>query len=382
MHLSPPSAAYVHVPFCAHRCGYCDFTTYAGLLPLVPAYFDAVRREIARAAPGLDAVRTAPLATVYFGGGTPSLVDEAELAATMRALDRAFGFATDLEATLEVNPGTLRRGAPEAWRAAGFNRASVGVQSFSDPLLRALDRIHTADEAEAALRVLARAGFRNLSVDLMLGLPGQAESDVVEAVDRAAALGAVHVSFYSLTVEEGTPFAARYPDGRGLPDDDEERRLYDAALSALARHGFAQYEISSAARPGFRCRHNLVYWSAEGYLGFGAGAHAYVDGVRRGNLPGIEAYIRALSADGSAVASRETVDADGAAAETMLLGLRMNDGVSRTAYAARFGESPEARFGHALAALVRDGLVSDDGDRIRPTRKGIDFSNVVSRAFL
>jgi oxygen-independent coproporphyrinogen III oxidase len=378
-----PSSAYVHVPFCRKRCAYCDFTTYAGLLHLVGPYFDAVRTEISA-----ERVRAGnrgfvpPLATVYFGGGTPSLVPEAELAGTMRALEDAFGVTPDMEATLEVNPGTLRPGAPEAWRRCGFNRASVGVQALRDPLLSALGRIHTALEAEEAFAALRRAGFENLSADLMLGLPGQTERDVVEAVDRVVSYGARHVSFYSLTVESGTPFALRYPEGRGLPGDEEERRLYDAALAALSRNGLEQYEISSTARPGWQCRHTLVYWEARPYYGFGAGAHAYTDGIRRGNLRGVAQYVASIARTGSAEESRETVDRQGEMAEVMFLGLRMNEGISREAFSKRFGCWPEDVFGEAVASLVRDGLLACRDGWIRPTRKGIDFSNVVSRAFL
>jgi len=378
-----PTSAYVHVPFCMQRCAYCDFNTYAGQLHLVGLYFDAVRAEIyaerGRAAASGDSPR---LRTVYFGGGTPSLAPEELLAAAMRDLSDVFGFAPDLEATLEVNPGTIRPGAPEVWRACGFNRASVGVQALRDPLLAALDRIHTATEAEDAFATLRRAGFSNLSADLMLALPGQTEIDVVDAVDRVVAFGAGHVSFYSLTVEPGTPFAARYPDGRGLPGDDEERRLYDAALGALARNGLAQYEISSAARPGLRCRHNVIYWEGRPYYGFGAGAFAYVDGVRRGNLPGIREYISAIERDGDAEDSRESVDRNGEMSEVMLLGLRMNDGVSRAEFLERFGEPLDGVFGAAVRRLVAEGLLEDRMGRILPTRKGIDFSNIVSRAFL
>ncbi len=378
-----PTSAYVHVPFCQQRCAYCDFNTYAGLLHLAGPYFDAVRAEIAaeRARAG-QAGDMPALETVYFGGGTPSLVPEAQLASTMRALSDAFGFAPGLEATLEVNPGTLRPGAAESWRACGFNRASVGVQALRDPLLAALDRIHTAAEAEEAFATLRSAGFENLSADLMLGLPGQTEADVVDAVDRVVSCGAGHVSFYSLTVEPGTPFALRYPDGRGLPGDDEERRLYDAALGELARNGLSQYEISSAARPGLRCRHNVVYWEARPYYGFGAGAFAYAAGVRRGNVVGVPAYIEAIGAEGAAEDSRETVDRAGEMAEVMILGLRMNDGVSRAEFQRRFGGTLDAAFGAAVRPLVAQGLLEDEDDRIRPTRKGIDFSNVVSRAFL
>lgn len=375
-----PSSAYVHVPFCQRRCAYCDFTTYAGILPLAGSYFDAVRREIALEREGVPLPPA--LSTVYFGGGTPSLVPEREIAATMQSLSDAFGFSLDLEASIEVNPGTLRPGAAEVWRDSGINRVSVGVQALDDGLLASLDRIHTAEEAEAAFAELRRSGFVNLSADLMLGLAGQSVADVVDAVDRVVSFGAVHVSFYSLTVEPGTPFALRYPDGKGLPEDDEERALYEAALGALSRNGLAQYEISSAARPGCRCRHNQVYWEAKPYYGFGAGAHAYVGGIRRGNLAGVEAYIRAVLDDGSAEESRETIDRQEEMAEVMLLGLRMNDGVSRGEFASRFGVSVDAVFGERIQPLVREGLLDDSDGRIRPTRKGIDFSNAISRAFL
>jgi oxygen-independent coproporphyrinogen-3 oxidase len=300
----------------------------------------------------------------------------------MNALSVAFGFADDLEASLEVNPGTLRPGAAETWLECGINRVSVGVQALDDRLLAALDRIHTASEAEDAFRTLRSAGFTNLSADLMLGLAGQTVADIVDAVDRVVSFGAVHVSFYSLSVEPGTPFDLRYPGGRGLPGDDEERAIYYAAIDALERNGLAQYEISSAAREGFMCRHNRVYWAAKPYYGFGAGAHSYVGGIRRGNLTGVEEYVQAVQARGEAEESRESIDRKEEMAEVMLLGLRMNEGVSRMEFFGRFGETLDEVFGERIHPLVEDGLLESGFDWVRPTRKGIDFSNVISRAFL
>jgi len=255
----PVRAAYVHIPFCIRKCAYCDFASYAGCLDLLPSYVDAVCNEIAIAAAGLDPSLRAPLDSAFLGGGTPSLLEPSDLARILDTLAAEFGLSKDAEITLEANPGTVDRARLAEYRRAGCNRISVGVQSMAPHLLETLGRIHRPEEAAAALRLADAAGFSRISADLMFGLPGQSLADVAATAEAVLALPVSHLSFYSLSLEPGTPFHQRYHDHPELlPDEDAERDQYACLIEAAARAGLRQYEISNAARPGEECRHNLV----------------------------------------------------------------------------------------------------------------------------
>ena len=384
--LEPVRAAYIHIPFCVRKCAYCDFASYAGCLDRLPAYVDALLREIDLAASGLNPALRAPLGSVFLGGGTPSLLAPADLARLLDALERAFHFTSAVEITVEANPGTLDRIRMAEYRQAGCNRISIGVQTMSPRLLQTLGRIHEPAEAAEALRQAEAAGFNRISADLMFGLPGQTLDDVAETAHSILALPVTHLSFYSLSLEPGTPFYRQYHDHPELlPDDESERAQYACLIAESAAAGMRQYEISNAACAGEECRHNLVYWRAEPYFGFGAGAHSYVGGVRRGNVDTIPVYLeRITTADGpfAAAETDEAISRSGQEQEFMLLGLRLLDGVDSRDFRRRFGNDLFARFQPEIGRLTARGLLTRSGDSVRLTRLGLDFANQVFMEFV
>ncbi len=404
----PVRAAYIHWPFCQHKCAYCDFVSWPAAPGEPAAYCELLLREIgAVTAWSRSRQLAAPLTSVYFGGGTPSLADPAALIRILEALRQTTGLAPAAEITLEANPGTVRLDQLTVLRQAGFNRLSLGLQAAQDALLRSLDRIHTTGDFITAVRTARAAGFERLSADLMLGLPGQTLADALASVELLLDLSIDHVSCYSLTLEPGTPFYERYA-GRPdlLPDEDAEREMDHQVRARLTAAGILPYEISNLARPGQECRHNLVYWRGEPYYGFGVAAHSYLDGARRGNTPSLATYARAWSAwpaaaPAAAVApdaafppgmqpvwpfpameSCEIIDADEARRELFLLGLRLTRGVSWADYAARFGDDARQRFAPVWQRLQDRGLIEQDAAGVRLTSIGRDLGNQVFLEFV
>lgn len=398
-------ALYVHIPFCAVRCPYCDFNTYAGLDALFEPYVVALAQEIraAGAARGRPPVRT-----IFIGGGTPTVLPAALLADTLAACREAFDIAPDAEITSEANPGTVDQARFDALRALGINRLSMGVQSFADDELRWLGRIHGADEAAAAFQAARRAGFTNINLDFIFGLPGQRAETWMRTLQRALALGPQHLSLYSLMVEQGTPLADQVR--RGLvaqPDDDLAAESYEIACGLLARAAYVQYEISNwtkdegprtnedevsfVLRPSsFVCHHNLVYWRREPYLGFGAGAHSFEptasperEDVRWWNVRPVREYVERITAGRSPQADSERVDRRTAMGEAMMLGLRLvQEGMPAARFREQFGVEIEDVFTTELRDLAGRGLIERLPDRVRLTLHGRLLGNQVFAAFL
>lgn len=383
---------YLHVPFCHTRCHYCDFNTYAGMLGHRERYVDALAQEIQLA--GLRARRPgdAPrrCRTIFFGGGTPSLLSAEQVDALLTAARQAFAVDDDAEITLEANPGTLEYGRLDALRAVGVNRLSMGAQSFDADLLRWMGRIHSPEEIETAFAAARQAGFTSINLDFIFALPNQSLATWAETLERALALGPEHLSLYSLIVEEGTPLFAWVRDGRVIPaDDDTAADMYEHAITRLAAAGYGQYEISNWALPGHECRHNLTYWRNLPYIGLGAGAHSYFAGHRFAEARPIADYIarvRASVAEGrhdadalpaGAMVDDETISRDLEMAETAIVGLRLNAGVSRAEFAARFGQAFEQVFDERLADVRTLGLIETVGDRVRLTEHGRLLGNEV-----
>jgi len=382
-----PLSLYVHIPFCTAKCGYCDFNSYAGHEHLVPSYTEALVRE-ARLWRSATAGR--PVETVFFGGGTPSLMPLEEMSPIMDGLRAAFEFARDAEVTLEANPGSLDEPYLRRLRELGFNRLSIGVQSFHDDELRALDRLHTAADARAAYRAARAAGFDNVNLDLIFGLPEQPIGRWQRSLEDALALAPEHLSLYALTVEEGTPLARDVARGRTpAPDPDAQADQYDWTVSRMGRAGYEHYEISNWARPGRRCRHNLTYWQCRDYLGLGAGAHSYVDGVRFAvaATPGQyvslveQSWREAEGANGKTpmrqVVSGETVSPELAMSDALILGLRLVDGVSLADFRARFDRDALDVYGERLAEPLEWGLLEIESGSLRLTSRGRFVANEV-----
>ena len=377
-----PQALYIHIPFCAVRCHYCDFNTYAGLEKYFEPYADAVREEIRQAAGEYGRL---PIQTIFIGGGTPTVLPPGQLGGILAACREHFAVAPDAEITSEANPGTVDQAHFTALRALGVNRLSMGVQSFDEAELKWLGRIHSAGEAEQAFDAARAAGFTNINLDFIFGLPGQAPGAWARTLERAVGLGPEHLSLYSLTVEAGTPLADSVRRGRvPAPDDDLAADLYLASQDLLAAHGYAQYEISNWAKDAsHQCRHNLVYWRDEAYLGFGAGAHSYARDRRWWNVRPVPQYIQRINAGMLAVSGQETVGRRLEMGETMMLGLRLVlEGVGESGFRARFGVSLDEAFGEELAALTARGLIERLPARVRLTAEGRLLGNRVFAEFL
>lgn len=387
-----PLALYVHIPFCAVRCHYCDFNTYAGLERLYAPFTDALVAEIERAgvARGRPAVRT-----IFIGGGTPTVLPPAQLARVLDACRTAFHVLPGAEVTSEANPGTADGAHFVALRAMGVNRLSMGVQSFDDAELKWLGRIHGADEAATAYHAARAAGFTNINLDFMFGLPDQSPATWAATLARAVALRPEHLSLYSLTVEHGTPLATQVRRGLApAPDDDLAADLYSLAAEALAAAGYEHYEISNWAhthqlpcaaklRPSsFQCQHNLVYWRHEPYLGFGPGAHSFEDDRRWWNVRPVPQYIERIRDGATPERDGETLDRRTAMGEMLMLGLRLLDeGVTDARFRARFNVELAEAFGPQIAGLVGRGLLARLPDRIRLTPQGRLLGNQVFAEF-
>lgn len=374
---------YVHLPFCRQKCFYCDFPSYAGQEGRMAVYVEALLGELAREGAPLRAA-WGPPRTVYLGGGTPTALPPALMERLLAGLREFLAAAPDaLEFTCECNPGTVDAAYLSLLRAGGVNRLSLGVQTFDDALLRRIGRIHTAAQARAAVRQARAAGFRNLSLDLMYGLPGQTLAGLEMSVQQALALAPQHISIYGLQVEEGTAFARAQAAGRlALPSDEESEAMYDYMTTALPVAGYARYEISNFARPGFESRHNLGYWQDVPYLGVGTAAHSYLDGQRYENPRGIEEYLAALRESGRAHREEEPLTRATSMEEFAFLALRTARGIDRARFAARFGCELASVYADAIARMRARGFLEEDAQGVRLTPLGMKYGNWVFEAFL
>ena len=385
-----PLSIYVHIPFCIHKCGYCDFNSYAleGLLEKgrvgedwAAAYAGAAVRDIESRAAALG-LAGRPVGTVFFGGGTPSLFPAPETARILRALREHFEILPGAEISLEANPGAAEAGRFADLREAGVNRISIGVQSFGDAALRRLERVHTGEDAREAFRSARRAGFKNISLDLMFGIPHQGLDEAAADVESALELGPEHFSAYELTIEPGTNFGALHARGElgGLPDEDADLAMWEMRDHLFSEAGYERYEISNFSRPGFRCRHNLNYWRRGEYLGAGAGAHSFIGERRFWNHARPDRYIEASK---EPTAGEEDVGCtEKSIGETFMLGLRLTEGVSLDEAARSCGADPEEKFGGVFSDLIESELLERNGRTLRLTRRGLLLANQVLQRFI
>ncbi len=372
-----PLGLYLHIPFCEAICNYCNFNR--GLLDagLKRRYLDALNLEIASCEdPGR-------VDSVFFGGGTPSVLASAEVSGLIAQCRSSFDVDPAAEITLEMNPETASRERLDGYRAAGVTRLSLGVQSFRDEELRRLGRLHTADRAIEAFGLARTAGFDDISIDLMAWLPAQTVPHWIESVETLVDLGPDHASLYLLELYPNAPLKEEMARGGwSQAPDDTAAEMYHAGLDRLGAAGYRQYEISNVARPGRRSRHNLKYWSDGAWVGFGCGAHSTRDGRRWHNVSEIGRYIDRVSGGTSPVASCRTLSADERLTDTLFLGLRLSDGIDLTALERRYDVNVWARWGCELARFVEGGVLAREGNRLRLTRDGMLLSNEVMRVFV
>lgn len=372
---------YVHVPFCEKRCHYCDFNTYLLREGGVDAYLEALAREAALYA-ARDDVSGVEFDTLYIGGGTPTALGPAQLERLFAAL-APLRLRPGAEVTVEANPGTLTDARLDALLAGGANRISLGVQSLNDQLLVRLGRIHTARHAADCYERARLRGFANINIDLMFALPGQDLDDWRRTLREIIAWNPEHISCYSLIIEEGTPFGELYAQNAlQLPGEEAELAMFRYAIDALGKAGYEHYEISNWARPGYASQHNRIYWLNGEWLGLGPGAHSQWRGERFANERLPQVYAQRLQAGELPVAWRETVDTATAEEDTVILGLRLRDGVNADAFARRFGRTLEDAFGREIRHLLELGLIEWHGPHLRLTDRGLPVANQAFQAFL
>jgi oxygen-independent coproporphyrinogen-3 oxidase len=382
----PMLGLYIHVPFCSAICNYCNFNRGLFDADRKARYVDALVAEIEQA--GLKACATSDgdvlvADTIYFGGGTPSLLEPEEIARIVEACTSSFDVADDREVTLEANPESVTQARLAAFRAAGVNRLSFGVQSLNDAELQRLSRLHNAARARDAVAEARAAGFDNVSLDLMMWLPGQRTSDWLATVDGAIALAPDHVSLYLLEVYPNAPLkeAMARAHWSQSPDDDAAA-MYTTAMERLEDAGLRQYEISNVARAGRQSRHNLKYWTDGEWLGFGCGAHSTRDGVRWKNVSATEDYIERISRQASPAVDVRCLSPDERLGDALFTGLRLVDGIDLSAIDIRYGVDVWARFGDELQSFVDAGCLRHEGDGLRLTREGMLIAHEVMAVFV
>jgi oxygen-independent coproporphyrinogen-3 oxidase len=377
---------YLHIPFCQAICGYCNFNR--GLLDaaLKTRYVAALEREIAEDADGRSAD------TIFFGGGTPSLLDPGEVGRLIAACRASHDVSSGAEITLETNPETASADRLAAFREAGVTRLSFGVQSFDDEELKRLGRIHSSARAVDAVRAAKTTGFDSVSFDLMLWLPGQSMTTWLRTVDTAIDLAPEHLSLYLLELYPNAPLkeSMARAAGVGLPGsaawaqstDDEAADMYLAALERLDAAGLGQYEISNVARPGHVSRHNVKYWQGGSWRGYGCGAHSTVDGVRWRNLASTTEYIDRVTSDLTPAVDRVELTPQARLEEGLFTGLRLTAGIDRVAFESQFGVDPWPRYADSLEPCIEEGLMWRDGDRFGLTRRGMLLANEILSVFV
>lgn len=374
-----PTSLYVHIPFCASRCHYCDFTTYVAPAAAMTTYVQHLGQELAL----LGTETTQPLKTIFFGGGTPTVLSAALLQQTLDAVKQEFVIDPDCEWTVEANPGTVTAEKLSILTAAGVNRLSFGAQTFDDRLLMAIGRSHDAKTIVSSVQAAFAAGIAHINVDLMFGLPEQTLPDVSSALADCLGLGVDHVSAYWLKVEPGTPFARWQESGLlPLPGEDAEADMYELVRTSLTAAGFTHYEVSNFTRQAGEARHNLVYWRNEPYLAAGVGAHGYVRGVRYENDKSLAVYAARLAQGLRPLHGTESVSAEQAMEDTMMLGLRLAEGVNRTRFYDRHHLALDDAFAEPIDWGIQHKLLEWDGDVLRLTMSAWPIANVVFEKFL
>ena len=369
---------YVHIPFCQKKCDYCDFISYCGKDSIIPKYIEAVKKEIE-----LQKIKP-QITTIYIGGGTPSYIDSKYIKEIMAEIKKK-NVIENAEITIEVNPGTVTKEKLEDYISCGINRISIGLQSTQDNLLQEIGRIHNFEQFLETYNLAKNVGFKNINVDLMLGLPNQRIKDLKESLEKIIKLKPKHISVYSLIVEDNTPIAKKIElHELELPDEELERNMYWYVKNTLELNGYIHYEISNFAKKGYESKHNMNCWRQKEYIGIGVAAHSYRDITRYSNTINLEEYIRNVKS-GNLERNRiihEIQKEDDTKKEFMLLGLRTIGGVKISDFKNKFGDNPIYLYRNELKKLSEEKLIAVDEDKIRLTNKGIDLANLVWEEFI
>ena len=368
---------YVHIPFCKRKCAYCDFISFSGKARLIEKYVEALKREINKCKIGKEDYM---VKTIYFGGGTPSFIESKYIVEILEAIKEKFNISKNAEITIEINPGTVTEEKLKDYYEVGINRISFGLQSTNSQLLKLVGRIHSYSSFLEGYNLARKTGFKNINVDLMIGLPVQTLKDVQKDLSRIIELNPEHVSVYSLIVEEGTRIEEKIKNKElYLPSEKLERKMYWEVKKKLEEAGYIHYEISNFAKAGYESKHNLSCWNQEEYLGFGLAAHSYFNNARYSNTDKFEEYFD-LPENSKIIHERQT-DED-KQKEFMLLGLRKIEGVVISDFKNKFIENPIYLYRETLNKLVTQGLIEVDIDSIKLTNRGIDLANLVWEEFV
>lgn len=370
---------YIHIPFCDSKCAYCDFKSYAfkegEKESKVEQYMAALYKEIELYRQELQPYQAS---SIYFGGGTPSSIEAERIAAIIDHLRSILDFDPMCEITLEVNPGTIDIQKIETYKKAGINRISLGLQSTNDTLLASIGRTHDFHAFKETYKAFMEAGITNISADLMFGLPGQTREHLMDSIGELIKINPKHISVYALKLEEGTPMYQAHERGLiHLPDEESERKMYHMLINRFEQAGYSQYEISNFSKPGYESKHNLIYWENAPYLGLGLSAHSKMNHVRFANTSSLTHYIKSLSENQKAIIDREEIGPDEDLFETIMLGLRLNKGISKAEISSKYRIDFNNKYGPVLDKLVKLNLIENTEDHLRLTLKGIDLSNRV-----
>ena len=369
---------YIHIPFCKKKCFYCDFPSYTNLEHLITLYIEALKKEIHLVALQNPNVK---IKTIFMGGGTPSYIPSQYIIEIIKTIQYNFKIEKNAEISIEGNPGTFNLKKLQDYRKVGINRISVGLQAWQDNLLKRLGRIHTQKQFMQAIKDVKEAGFKNINIDLIFGLPDQGMEDWQETLENVVLLQPTHLSCYSLIIEEKTPFYDLYKQGKLKIDEDLEREMYYYTKTFLSSKGFHHYEISNFAEVGFECTHNLIYWDVKPYIGLGSSAHSFIKGYRYSNIDCVKRYIEVLSKNQLPIKDKNKTNREQLMQEYMFLGMRKVEGVSLTNFSNVFGQSMDDVYGNVLKELKEKDLI-EGSERISLTSKGLDFANYVFQSFL
>jgi len=368
---------YIHIPFCKQKCLYCDFNSYVCNDTQIDNYIEALLSEIRR----YNKEHCFKYKTVYFGGGTPTFIHYKHIGAIMQELEPFI--ETDAEISMECNPGTVNGESLKQYKHMGINRLSIGLQAWQPELQKKLGRIHNTEQFLDNLEEAYNAGFNNISADLMFALPDQSLDMWLETVQNVTALDIKHISCYSLKIEEGTPFKKLYEENKiTLPDDELDREMYHKAVDIMAQRGFKQYEISNFAVPGYECKHNLIYWQNEEYLGVGAGSHSKLNNIRFNNYKNLNTYIEAIKSGIYPVEERITINKKEDIWETIILTLRLNQGLDIKSFNEKYSVDFMKHYSKTINKLLKYKLIVFEGYRLRLTSLGMDLSNSIFIEFM
>lgn len=370
---------YIHIPFCAQKCLYCDFPSFARKDHLRKAYIEALNKEIISLR---EKYNNLEINTIFIGGGTPSVLEADELECLLKEVAK-LNMAKDIEYSMECNPGNLTEEKLEVMKNYGVNRISMGLQAKQDNLLKGLGRIHNYKTFKENFLLAKKVGFNNINVDLMFGLPNQRLNEWEETLREIISLEPAHISAYSLIIEEGTAFYNLYENDKlKLPTEEEERKMYHLAKKILEENGFNQYEISNYAKEGKECRHNLAYWNMDNWIGVGSATASYINGKRIKNISSVEEYINSINEKGEAVEEIINNSKNDNMEEFMFMGLRKINGIDENEFKKRFSMNINDVYGEILNKYIDEGLLIRDSGRIFLSEKGIEISNIIMADFL